>query len=634
MTAPIVCCIILSLIATLVLSTPLPQPTTYCQPQTTISVRRQLEEDGVLSVSVYAGHRRRHMGAHVVWSPHQVDPRWGTFVLTGKELAAREDLPEGWYDGKSALTMERLVFFTRGHERSWPASTDPKVPSTLLNLSPYSPLWLTHSAVVFSGQLLHFIPWKAGHLCNAVNALDHLADNKRHLTLWADSPTLVPLTVYSQHTGDVIATWNVTVSVNPDMDQTLILSDAFAVLGGPHANHLLTLGPGKGVALLTSKEAAEQYLAGPLTPSFSATITGHGKASNTPELHRVIFGRRMLQQKAASLAVDSHGQMAVRLVTLDGVPPPQKYNVSTLKRGVMESDIDDDSTTTGTDAVSLGVRWLAFVVGVILAFLTAFWSTQLGPVLKLGFRVQPTGRDVHIHRGYITTADLLWGWLALIFSVIGHVLMVVYTGHDVQADASLETDLKTFSLTFAIPSLFVGLLFVIILLTESARWLHSKPQMRQVVSLQLYAIVIGLVASRGVMACLLVTAGSSLLQLGVAVLIGLVLVLFPCAYGFFLLGITLLSGQGLSRINPSRMSSVANGLEVFGLVLTLGLVVVLAFSIPLWLLYPFLNLSNALYDAMLIQAANLFAGAFPIAAAAFSLNMQVKVLVDRVKKER
>jgi hypothetical protein len=82
------------------------------------------------------------------------------------------------------------------------------------------------------------------------------------------------------------------------------------------------------------------------------------------------------------------------------------------------------------------------------------------------------------------------------------------------------------------------------------------------------------------------------------------------------------------------MSSVANGLEVFGLVLTLGLVVVLAFSIPLWLLYPFLNLSNALYDAMLIQAANLFAGAFPIAAAAFSLNMQVKVLVDRVKKER
>jgi hypothetical protein len=610
------CVLVVVFVLSIISVTTTASPQVNCNPSASIAARRQLTEDGIISTSIYAGHRRKHMGAHVLWSNQSVNPQWGTFVVPEDDLVVKEDIPQGWFNGKSAITMERLLFTSQGRQYSWPVtSRGSGVNSTLLNLAPSSPLWMSHSAAVFTGQQIHFVPWRAGVSCSAADALNFYSPRKNHLTLWSGSPVPIPLSVYTSR-GDLVATWNVTINSVLDMAQTLIPSVAIAELKGANEGRVLVLG--HAVQILTSKESSEEYLAAPLVPTLSQVIEYKASATTTPEMMQVIFGRRLLQKLATEFAVDSHGHTALRFVTIAGVP---------------DGDDNSESSSSGIDAVPLSVRWIAMVCGSILVFVSAYWSTQLGGTIQLGFNPDGIGRDVHIDKGLITGYDLLWGIIALALSVVAHVLMAIYAGHDTQADATLEQYLPQFSLSFWIPSFILGLLFLGILLIELSRFKYVRPGNHQYVSISLYAVLIGVVASRGVLAALLVTAGSTMLQLGVAILISLALVMFPCAYGTFFLAITLFSGSTLFRpLGKQRPWMVEFALDTCALFILTGLTVMLAISTSLWLIYPFLSLSNALYDDVIICAFTLFVVSLPLAPASLSFKMQADALVDRELK--
>jgi hypothetical protein len=596
-------------------------PARDCTTTTQMAARRMTADDGVVSTTIYAGHHYKPLALNVRWQQHTASAATtGTFIVHPNHSLVGSDIPTGWFDGQSSMTLERLFFSTRAATRHWHVSTGPTpaLNTALLYLGADSPLWLSHDAVVFSGAHLHFMSRRPGADCSAIEALGALAaDSSQHATLWLDTPVKHRLTVFDGVTGNLIGTWNVTLRSGPDVAQTLIPPDAAdALLLG--AKHELVLDD--RVLIATGHDLAVGWLVAADTPDFSHTVmqsAGHAPAS---EMH-LTLSRRLLQRIGVAWAVDANGHMAVRLVT------------SSFE------EVVGAASASPIDAVPEGVYWVAAIVGLILVWLTAFWTSHLGSTLQLIY----SARDAPEGAVVVTKLDIACGFLVLALSVIVHVLMLVYGGHDALYDSSLEAPLRIFIYIFSGGSLAAGGLFLAVQLIEIARELRGFAGTRayRIVSVQLFAVLMGAITSRGVLAALLLGAGTTMAQMAVTCLAVLAFVFFPAVYSALVLLVHLLAGVPLFLPRPPkswprepamRPRRAACAVEGVAVVVVVAVALSLGVAFPLYFLNPFFDTLNSYYTPQLVLTVALTALSVPLFAAAFSINEAAKRVLKRAMR--
>ena len=160
--------------------------------------------------------------------------------------------------------------------------------------------------------------------------------------------------------------------------------------------------------------------------------------------------------------------------------------------------------------------------------------------------------------------------------------------------------------------------------------MHSR---HRYISLQLYAILFGTLVTRGLIAALLVAAGTTFLQHFVTVIMALAFVFFPTLYAALLLMVYVFSGRRLympdtPETNPGRdRYGVERLLTLLSLAVMVGLSVMLGVTIPVWLIGPFLQARNGIYSNQVITAVELLAMAISFYAIAFAIGEAGKRLL-------
>jgi len=581
-----------------------------CTPSTTFAAQRVLAADGVVTATVFAGHKQSMLTLRASWST-PMGPAAGAIVLPGNSTLLQQDVAVGWYDGRDSATLEELPFQTRSQHRRWKVSAGPPtLPVGILNMGPKSPLWLHHDTVAFSGSALHFGERTLGRPCSALEALDavasHSAQSERHLTVAFGTSTVHNLTIYDTVSGKRIGHWPVLLNASPDADQTLLPPEVLAALefGTSHVlllDEVVTLGEYKDVA------AGRLFAPGPASP---AKKPGKKRYQQKAPVVSVIpgmmfLGRRLLQQVSVAWAVDAEGHLVARFVT-------------------------SSSSSSGTDAVPEGVYWVILIAGTVLMWFTAYWTSNLALTLRLRYKPPRQGVSPNSNEGAVVTPrDLGFGYLTLLLSVLTHVLMLVYAGHDVLIDSSLESPLSTFVLLFAGGSLLVAIPYAIILGYETIRELRWRD--RRIIPVQLFAILQGAVTARGVLAGLLVGAGAALAQLAVTNMVALAFVFFPSVYAVLILSAHLFSGSALYL--PTPQTTVERRVTVLAMAIVLGVMLALSVGLgvsqSLELLNPFLNVLNAYYTPELVMTTVWLAMLVPVAAACFSVTQAAKAILQR-----
>jgi hypothetical protein len=587
-----------------------------CVPSTTLAAQRLLAADGAVTATVFAGHKQAMLTLRASWSS-PMGPSAGAIILPGNSTLLQQDVAAGWYDGQSPATLEELLFTARNERRHWKVSAGPaSLPVGILNLGPDSPLWLQHDTVAFTGSQLHFAERTLGRPCSALDALDAVASKSsqsaRHLTLAFGTSKVHNLSIHDTVTGRRIGQWPVLIGASPDAAQTLLPPDTLATLE-LGTDFVLMLDERVLLGRYADVATGRLFAPAPPTPPPSPPKKGKrdvGKAPVVAVVPGMMFlGRRLLQEVAVAWAVDAEGHLVARLVTSS--PPTE--------------------SSSGTDSVPEGVYWVTFLAGTVLMWFTAYWTSSLALTLRLRY-APPTAREGAV----VTRRDIGYGYLVLLLSVLTHVLMLVYAGHDVLLDTSLESPLNTFVIVFACGSLAAAIPYAAILIYETIRELRWPND--RLIPIQVFAVLQGAITARGVLAGLLVGAGAALPQLALANLVSLAFVFFPSVYAALILLAHLLGGVRLYL--PSKPTVLQA--RTTTLVVALVVAVMVALSVGLGvtqsldLLYPFFNVLNAYYTPELISAAVWVTMLLPVAAACFSVTQAAKALlqkhVDRLGK--
>lgn len=584
-----------------------------CQITTQIAARRMTVDDGVISATIYAGHFKKMLTLNTVWSSSSSSPSpsnrsKSVILLPPNHQLLGMDVPDNWYDNENALTYETLIFSTRDSIRQWHVSEGATVTPTtgVLYLGPDSSIWLSHDAVVFTGSQLQFFGRQAGVACSALDALSSAGGGGG-----TELNTAVEhkLSIISG-SGEPVEEWNnITLEWGVDNAQTLIPAAAANVLLNDWKYTLLL---DDSIFLVNGQDLVDALLVASDAPSFSSLVEGSSSLAS----HRIVLGRRLLQRMAAAWATDSEGHVAV---AFPSSLKQQQQLEGTLKRGI------ESVSGSGLDTISDGIYWFGATLGVLLIALSVYWLSYLGVTLQIAY--DPTLlSDCEKEEGVIVTRlDLLFGLLILALSITAHALMGVYGGHDVLFDASLETPLKAFVTSFWIGSIFIATLFAVLLLLAMLT--------RNLVSVQLYAMTVGMVASRGVLAVFLIGAGTTSPQLACTTIILLIFVYFPTVYATLVLGVHVLSDTPLYMPPETAGGKTAMGqglrrlLSVLTFIVSLGLSILIGVTTAQWLILPFLNAVNGYYSPASSQAVSLIVLAIPLYVVSYSIGEQGKRLL-------
>jgi hypothetical protein len=285
------------------------------------------------------------------------------------------------------------------------------------------------------------------------------------------------------------------------------------------------------------------------------------------------------------------------------------------------------------------------LAGSVLAILAAYWTGHLALSIRLRYAPSPSpSHPLHGDKegsgSVVTRRDLVSGYGVLGLSVLTHVLLLCFGGHDPLIDDALRRPLNTFVTIFASESLAVGIAFLAVLAFETCRemqWVAGTRAFR-VIPVQLYAILQGAVISRGVLAALLVGAGTSLPQLAVTNLAMLVFVFFPSVHGFMMLLIHAISGlylfmPGAKPGSEEPRGRIAGLLVWLAVLLMLGLAVGVGVSQPMFLLWPFFDALNSYYPAELVRGAVWAGMAVPLYMASFSIGKGARTILENARKK-
>lgn len=572
-----------------------------CAPSVTLSAWRAVGDDGGVSVALYGGHRLQQITLGVVWQrlpafpPQQIS---GVILLPGTSSLLALDAPDDWYDGQSALTLERLSLMSRNRLFAWQVSSyltpppltagsaagvvgaAPTPVNGYLYLGTDSPIWLSYEVVVFTGAQLHFIPRRPGQSC-ALTEAAHVTSGARLLR--ADGHTVHRLAVKDPEKGE-LRTWNVTLRVDFAAPQSLMPQEVTAALRASLAHHL-HLDPQVDFATGSEVAAAFEF----------AALPGRGRQT-------VIVGRRSLRKLATSWAVDASGSVALWV----------------------ESSESDDVPTA--------VLWVSAVAGSFLVVAAAHWISYLGHTLRLYYRPSAASRT-HPSEVAVTPAHLGLGYAVLVCSTVVHVLMAVWGGHGQLAHAPLAEPLATLIESQWIGSLVAGVLFAVVLIVQSVHEGNNCGKRRthrpSAVPVQLFGIVMGTSAARGVIAALLVSAGMHLGVLFVTLIAALALAFFATVYSTLVLSAHLFSGVPLFAMpGPERREPGYIVLAWFIWAQQVLLSVLVGVTFSLFLCKPWLDVMNSLYAEELVTGTTMLFFSVPILLASYSVGAQVRRLLD------
>lgn len=601
----------------------------------TLGVRRQQTDDGFITATLFAGHQNKQLNLLVLW---QQDKLNATVLLPPGHLLVSQEIPPHWFDGRSSLTLERMLFQSRGRVRQWHVAESPEALSPndptgtgALNLGRRSPLWASHAAVVFTGSQLHFIAAKPGRLCSAMRALETFvpdSPHSPHARFYMNSPRqhhLKVVDIAGDPYDDATSTLqNVSLHWGVDMAQTLIPPGASRLLEAHHGLHLELDGR---VALLTSAQMQKGELAAPFIVDASAALT-HASWTQAahPATQQLVFGRRLLNDLATAWAVDSQGHVAVQFASL-----------------VTAASVDDFSSSSSgsgsrADSLPEGILWVAAIFIVFLLGCSAYWTSHLATTLRLHYHAPSENLVDDLgtagEGGVVTRKDGLVAAAVVVMLVAVSVFVGVYGGHGTLLDANLATPLQHLSLSFWIGTTVLLVFFVVLVALEGFtryKFLIQTP----VISVQLYSVFFGTLVGRGVVSGFLTAAGTTSLQMLVTILVALVLLFFPTCYAALFLWVHVASGQRLyfpaHHAQQVPISSLERSLAIFGFILMLATAVILGVTLPLWLIQPFLDKVNGLYSPVMARTLALVAMSLPILAAVFGIAERGKQVMIQVR---
>jgi len=603
-----------------------------CHVKVQLSAQREGVNDGVISATLFAGHQKKQLNMLVAWNNPKLPPV--TLLLPPDHVLLSQEVPVDWFNGQAPLTLERLLFESRTVTQQWhvaelpePVSPTDPTGTGVLNLGKNSPLWYSFSAVVFTGSQLHFLPHQPGVLCSSMAALEHVTNREdHHLRLYMDSPRQHYLRVV-RYNGEVLeyhkelGEWfNVSLHWDVDHAQSLIPIGASRMLEKRDDLHLEL---DHRVLLLTSRQMQKGELAAPNFPSFSSSLI-HAQESHPHAIHnqQLSFGRRLLSEVAVAWAVDAQGHVAVSFASAP----------------VSAASVESDSDTPG-DSVPTAAQWVVVVMGVLLLAPAAYWLSYLGTSLRLDYQ-GPVGQEqasaMDLEEGHLTRPlDLLVALVSLVLMIVIHVLVAVYASKGTLADASLEQPLYAYTLAYWICSLILGILFVVVLILEAFRYIRDiRYQLQRYVSLQFYSMLYGLLLCRTIAAGLLIAFGMTFLGSFISILITLFFAYFTSLYCLYFLAAHVFSGHLFymplnERQKQHDRYGIQRSLVIVGLLIVFGLTVVLSFSIPIWLIGPFLSAANGLYSPTTIMAIESFAVCIVLLGTGLALAESARMVLER-----
>jgi hypothetical protein len=335
-------------------------------------------------------------------------------------------------------------------------------------------------------------------------------------------------------------------------------------------------------------------------------------------MQQLVLGRRLLAKIATAWAVDSNGHVAVQFAS------------APFSAASVASD-----PAVPSDSIPESVLWVAMVLGLFLLYGATWWVSFLADTLRVGYRPEPGSLgSVDAEEGIVPRRkDVYVAAVSLVLIIALHALAGVYSGQGTLADASLEQSMRSFTLSYWICTIVIGALFLPVMVLELSRNTRVMRSRHRYVSLQLYAILFGALVTRGLLASLLVAAGTTFLQDFVTILMLLIFVLFPTLYATLLLSSYVFSGRRLympdtPATNPGRdRYGVERVLTLFSLAVMLGVSVVLGVTIPVWLISPFLQSRNGAYTNQAIIATELMTMAIPFFGISFALSESGKRLL-------
>lgn len=93
-----------------------------CQVRTRLTARRPLVDDGAINSLVYTGHGLKTLPLRVRWDASLSNRTASTLVLHPNHPLLLNDVPSDWYDGREALTLERMLIYSRSQFHLWHVS--------------------------------------------------------------------------------------------------------------------------------------------------------------------------------------------------------------------------------------------------------------------------------------------------------------------------------------------------------------------------------------------------------------------------------------------------------------------------------------------------------------------------------
>ena len=400
----------------------------------------------------------------------------------------------------------------------------------------------------------------------------------------------------------------------PERDTVVLPPALFAPLaatqtpaGVAASGALYVTDPGNPARVWTVLHTLDLVAEATWTLDSTATSSGSRGAAAAPLT--IVLGRRWMRRSVQGWAYDA---------------PTRQWTVAALG--------DDD------DGAPTGVRAVATLLGLVFAWLYSYWASEL--VVHL---VPPPPRASDLQTLPDEDADLLrdvpWAarWsrvrpaihtvLVLALSVPAHVLALVYAGTGLLVDATLADALHTFAVALAGSTLPLGMLLLVAGVLLAARrstrdaWLPAEEAAtrpgawwRQCLLSALHAALV----ARALVACLLVSAGNSMLGLLVLALLVAVGLVYQ---GLYLVLLTV----ALSLAQPRAAWQHAVGPVWFlaALAQTAALIVAMIYA-EQQVLEPLLLISNSYYPPEAVTAAALLFLAVLALAAVFVLLREVR----------
>jgi hypothetical protein len=602
-------------------------PHAALRPSLSVATRRYGPLGGRLTALLHAGHVSHVFLAVVQWPDLAVPPGHPlasgatTLWLKPRDVLVDAELPEAWYDGVSAWTRERLPVRARGRtvelhaaEARTPLEQARVVPLTsdghhrgVLDASRGSPLWLAHRALVFTGASLVLVPRTA----TAMDVPSLLAGSPGRVSTWTLplSGAIVPVALVNQVTGTRVAwaaanetTARVRLVWAPERDLSILPLALYQALSHAGADRW-------GVATRATVWLDADVDAGP---------HGHGRlgmwaldlvteatwdpAPDAP----LVLGRRWMQRSVRGWAYE----------TTDNAAPVWHIALSPA----------DDA-----EGPPQGALVLSTLMGLVLAWLYSYWISELvvhlvPPLDRAGTDATPLalvsgGPDASY---WTRLRPLVHVALALVLGVAAHILALVYAGHGSIIDTSLADALHRFAIVLGATSLPLALVLLAVVVWLMARHRYQPWRSPTVAGTGawwrhcLLATLHAVVVVRGLVACLLVSAGSSmlgLLVLGLLVAVGLV---YQGLYTVMLLvAVTAGAPDAAWRHGLAALWFIATAVQLAALVLII--------LYAQWDVFePLLAISNATYTPDAVTTAGVLALGVLALAAAFVLVREVR----------